>query len=44
MTSLGLTGCPVSSIAGKREGAGQESRDVEPGPPEVLNPTLLDRG
>jgi hypothetical protein len=42
-TTLALAGCPVTSVAGKRDD-GQPSRDVDPGPPEVLNPSLLDRG
>jgi len=36
------SGCPVTTVAGNR--AGQPSHDVDPGPPEVLNPSLLDRG
>ncbi|HEY8516594.1 MAG TPA: hypothetical protein VIS07_13875 [Candidatus Binatia bacterium] len=42
--SFGLAGCPVSSVAGKGNGATRETRDLDPGPPSVFNPTLLDRG
>jgi hypothetical protein len=41
-TSLVLSGCPVSSVAGSKNAPA--SRVEEPGPPSVLDPTLLDRG
>jgi hypothetical protein len=42
ITSLLLQGCPVSTVTGA---SGQKRPAQEdPGPPEVLDPSLLDRG
>jgi len=43
VASLVLSGCPVTPVV--RGGAAAEApREPDPGPPEVLNPSLLDRG
>jgi len=42
IASLVLHGCPVSSVAGT--GGQKRPAPADPGPPEVLDPSLLDRG
>jgi hypothetical protein len=42
VASLVLNGCPMTSVA--RSGKGKAVTGEEPGPPTVLNPSLLDRG
>jgi hypothetical protein len=43
-TSLVLSGCPVTPVARSGGAAAEAPREPDPGPPEVLNPSLLDRG
>jgi len=42
--SLVLNGCPVSPLAASGGKGKQAPKGEDPGPPAVLNPTLLDRG
>jgi len=42
VATLALSGCPTTSVA--RRGTTTSEPASEPGPPEVLNPSLLDRG
>jgi hypothetical protein len=42
-TTLVLSGCPVTPAV-RGGGSSSEARQPDPGPPEVLNPSLLDRG
>jgi hypothetical protein len=40
--SLVLNGCPMTPLIGSAKNKGSAGED--PGPPTVLNPSLLDRG
>lgn len=42
--SLALSGCPVTRAVRNGGEPAETHEQSEPGPPEILNPSLLDRG